>query len=164
MSGPGAEKLRAVKLRLIQLPLARQDREYSGKDRIIYAGLISLSGAVLLVGRWLTPSPRGVGTHEQLGLPPCAWLHLTGIPCPSCGLTTSVAHAARLHFHEAFVTQPFGLLVFGLALLGIPLSVYALRRRVPWSRWLYWRGTDLLLFALIALYLLSWCYKIAVLR
>src|SRR5262249_31354400 len=106
--------------------------EFTGRDRTQYLLLAGLSAAMLLIARLLRRSADGVGTHRQLGLPPCAFLHFTGIPCPGCGLTTSVAHAARLQFYEAIITQPFGLLVFVLAVLSVPLSIYCVRRRLPW--------------------------------
>jgi hypothetical protein len=52
--------------------------------------LLSVAAIGLMVtASWLEPSPTGVGTHRQLGLPPCTWLLVTGQPCPSCGMTTS---------------------------------------------------------------------------
>jgi hypothetical protein len=133
---------------------------YSRRDRIQYLALLALAGAVLAVARWLSPSPRGVGTHEQLGLPPCLFLKLTGLPCLSCGLTTSFAHAARLHFMEALVTQPFGLLAFCITILLVPLAGYLIYARVPWPRIIYARAASPVLYALLALYLLSWAYKL----
>lgn len=137
-------------------------RGFTQRDRIQYLALIVLSSLVLLIARLLRPSPRGVGTHEQLGLPPCPLLHLTGIPCPSCGLTTSFAHAARLHFYQALITQPFGLVAFCLTIVSIPLSLYLLHRRTTWADFIHARGSNALLYALLALYLLSWIYKLLV--
>ncbi len=48
-------------------------------------GMLSL----LVVAGLLRPDSRGLGTHEQLGLPPCAWQLVWNVPCPSCGMTTS---------------------------------------------------------------------------
>ena len=128
--------------------------------------LIALGGAiaVLVVARSVEPSATGIGTHEQLGLPPCLFFKLTGVPCPSCGLTTSFAHAARLQFYDALVTQPFGLGVFFLTVLFIPLSCYLIYRRVPAERLLYGRWSNPVLYTLVVLYSLGWIYKIIVMR
>src|SRR5436190_1772061 len=37
-------------------------------------------------------------THTQLGLPPCQFKAVTGIACPSCGMTTSFALLMRGDF------------------------------------------------------------------
>ena len=49
----------------------------------------------------------------------CPLRRLTGIPCPLCGMTTSVEDTVRLHFHAGLAANPGGLLavVVGLALL-----------------------------------------------
>jgi hypothetical protein len=155
----------------MSLPGVTADRQqgfhsaaYARRDRAIYATLLLSSGAVLAVARLLTPSPRGVGTHEQLGLPPCMLLKLTGIPCPSCGLTTSFAHAVRLHFYESFVTQPFGLLACAVAFLLIPAVGWLMVRRVPVAQVFRRRAANLAFYAALALYLASWVYKIIVMK
>ena len=56
-------------------------------------------GSVLVillgVAARLSPNPAGLGTHHQLGLPPCTVRVLFGIRCPSCGMTTSWSHMVR---------------------------------------------------------------------
>jgi hypothetical protein len=138
--------------------------EYSKNDRTRYVVLALMSSVVLIVARWLRPSAHGVGSHEQLGLPPCAFLHFTGTPCPSCGLTTSFAHAARLHFYEAFITQPFGLILFCMAALSVPLSFYLIYSRVSWARLFYSTSFNRVMYIMIVLYLLGWLYKIAAMK
>lgn len=131
-------------------------------DRWQPAVLLGAAGAMLLLGCWLEPSPRGLGTHEQLGLPACFFLQLTGIPCPHCGLTTSFAHATRLHLVQSFLTQPFGLLVFLITVTVVPFAFYSLVARVPLGQWTDRRWKRPALYALAACYLLGWVYKIAV--
>ncbi|HEU0175376.1 MAG TPA: DUF2752 domain-containing protein [Blastocatellia bacterium] len=138
--------------------------EYSKSDQAKYIALGLASSLCLITARLLQPSPRGVGTHEQLGLPPCVFLRLTGIPCPSCGLTTCFAHAARLNFYEAFVAQPFGLIIFCLTALSVPLSLYLIYSRVPWSRLFYSTKFNRAMYVMIVLYLLSWLYKIVAMK
>lgn len=145
---------------MIDFDLAKQN-DYSFSDRNKYLTMILLSASTLITARILRPSPRGLGTHEQLGLPPCPFFHLTGIPCPSCGLTTSFAHAARLHFYQAFITQPFGLIAFFLAILIIPLGILLIRSRTAYSKVIHARGVNFLIYGLVAVYLASWIYKIA---
>jgi hypothetical protein len=138
--------------------------EYSKSDQARYIAMGVVSAAVLIVARLLRPASGGVGTHEQLGLPPCAFLHFTGIPCPSCGLTTSFAHAARLHFFEAFAAQPFGLILFCLTALSVPFSIYLIYSRVSWDRLFYSARFNRAMYIMIVLYLLGWLYKIAAMK
>ncbi len=85
-------------------------------DRI-GAGAAALACLVLLsVAAFLSPTHEGHGTHEQLGLAPCAWVALFDKPCPTCGMTTSFAHTADASYLTAASTQPLGfLLALGVA-------------------------------------------------
>ncbi len=124
----------------------------------------ALLGPLLLVafGLWLAPDARGYGTHEKLGLPPCVmmkWLH---VPCPGCGVTTSVALAAHGRILDSARTQPFGLLVA----LAIPaVAIWALASHVR-GRDLYRDLTSIRLGAwtwwLAGAMALAWAYKIVV--
>ena len=138
--------------------------DYTSRDRTQYLALMSVSGVVLTMARWLSPSPNGWGTHQQLGLPPCFFHQMTGIPCPTCGMTTSFAHTVRLHFYEAFITQPFGLLACLLTMALLPLSVLLMQRRVPWMKVLTARGSNAVMYLLVALFVLAWVYKIWAMR
>src|SRR4051794_5757921 len=62
-------------------------------------GLLLLGG--FIVAYWLEPDPRGFGTHQRLGLPPCTIRSLCGFPCPSCGMTTSFACFIKGRWREA---------------------------------------------------------------
>lgn len=81
-------------------------------DRLANLGWGLLGAAPLATAAILTPSASGYGTHQQLGLPPCTFLWLTGVPCPFCGMTTSWTHAAHGHLLASLRTQPFGLVLF----------------------------------------------------
>src|SRR5437763_967074 len=48
--------------------------------------------AVLVTAARLTPSPTGTGTHTELHLQACQFKLRTGLPCPSCGMTTSFSY------------------------------------------------------------------------
>ncbi len=137
---------------------------YSSRDRIQYLALIGVATTVLGIARVLHPADKGVGTHQQLGLPPCFFLSFTGIPCPACGLTTSFAHTVRLNFREAFFTQPFGLVACIATALLIPLSFYLMKRRVAWMSFITARGSNKVMYLTIALMVLGWIYKINLMR
>lgn len=74
-------------------------------------------GSMMLCGlglcALLRPDPSGVGTHRQLGLPDCLICLVTGKErCPSCGLTTGLAHLMRGHWHQATATHAAAPVVF----------------------------------------------------
>jgi hypothetical protein len=97
-------------------------------DRLF--ALIGLAGsiAVLVIAFRLEPDPRGAGTHEQLGLPPCAFLADHGVPCISCGMTTAFAAMAHGRIGLALRANPFGALLF-LATLAMPVYCFLSFRR-----------------------------------
>ena len=48
---------------------------------------------------------------------PCPLRTTTGVPCPLCGMTTSVKAAVRGNLHAAFTANPFGILAVVTAIL-----------------------------------------------
>jgi len=91
-------------------------------SRVSWFVLFAVPLAVVITAAMLTPSPAGHGTHTQLGLPPCGFLVFTGYPCPGCGLTTAFAHMVRLQLFGAWHANPFGIVLFTVTALTIPLS------------------------------------------
>ena len=85
-----------------------------------------LVSGMVLAGR-LTPSASGLGTHLQLGLPPCTMPLFTGYPCPTCGVTTAIAYAARGELVASAAAQPAGLALFTILPIG---AVFALRTAI----------------------------------
>lgn len=79
--------------------------------------------------RMLEPDPRGFGTHQRLGLPPCTFRLLFGIPCFSCGMTTSFAHFTRGHLARAAESNAGG------AVLALACAA-----QIPWCWWSAVRG------------------------
>jgi Protein of unknown function (DUF2752) len=119
---------------------------------------------VVVLAIVVEPDPRGFGTHERLGLPPCKPMEWWNVPCPGCGVTTSVALAGHGHFWASIHNQPFGFVTaIGLPLFGLWAIVTALRGKnlaSELSRWrVGWWG-----IALVAVMVLSWGYKLALVR
>jgi hypothetical protein len=86
-------------------------------ERVTTLDLASLrtAGGLMLAAatvRPLVPGEPGV---------PCPLRLATGIPCPLCGMTTSVTAAAHLDVVEAATANPVGILavVVALVLLGM---------------------------------------------
>lgn len=100
-------------------------------DRLVWTAVHVGALGVLLIAAILTPDPAGSGTHTQLGLPPCAVLASTGLPCPACGLTTSFAHIAHLQPGAALHVNAASLPLFAAVLAAALLSPIALWRGWP---------------------------------
>ncbi|MBL8964152.1 MAG: DUF2752 domain-containing protein [Phycisphaeraceae bacterium] len=77
------------------------------RQRVLAAILSAVLLAWLVVGSALVPEPSGMGTHRQLGAPPCGWLVAFRKPCPTCGMTTAFSAACRGRVIEALRAQPF---------------------------------------------------------
>lgn len=124
--------------------------------------LVALGASVpLSVAAWLTPASQGVGTHKQLGLPPCRFLETSGIPCPTCGMTTAFALAADGRFLDAVIAQPMGA-AMALALAAILLiGLWGLLAGADVRRLLTPLLRMSVLIALTGLGLIAWLYSIA---
>lgn len=106
--------------------------------------------APLALAAKLRPDPTGLGTHQQLGLPPCSSRLLWNIRCPACGMTTSWAHLVRGEVLESVYANPGGMLLGVVAAgLSLVLGFSSVRGEVPQRRWavaLAWSlGTAMLL-------------------
>jgi len=107
---------------------------------------LALFGVLVPValGLLLEPDPRGHGTHEQLGMRPCLSMQELGIPCPGCGVTTSVTLAVQGEWWQSVTTQPLGMILI-LGAIGFFLwTVQGILRgqdlgeRIQCFSWLRW--------------------------
>ena len=109
----------------------------------------------------LTPDERGYGTHEQLGLAPCAVREGIGIPCPACGVTTAVSLAARGDLLASLATQPLGLvLALGAPLVALLALLWHLAGRDLSVTVVNGRWARTVVLALAGLVLAAWLYKL----
>jgi hypothetical protein len=125
--------------------------------------LVGMGLASLLVLAWrLDPDPRGLGTHQQLGLPACTIRVLFGMRCPSCGMTTSWSHAVRGEWPSALACNVAGAILAAAAMVGVVWTLAAAVR----GRWWLWRPSDgVLLFGaitVVVLALVDWGVRLAV--
>lgn len=136
----------------------------SREHHLVLVACLAAPVALFVLGLALRPDPRGWGTHEQLGFRPCYPMSRWNLPCPGCGVTTSVALVARGEILAALRTQPLGPLVVLAALAGAGWALHGHWRaralagelaRLPWGVLARIAG---------ALTLLAWLYKAATTR
>lgn len=124
-------------------------------------GLAAIAAfSLLLLAAYLRPAGEGLGTHEQLGLPPCGWIMAADMPCPSCGMTTAFSHAADGNLLGSFRAQPMGaLLALGTAVIVIAAGWTALSgsRLGPF---LFGLMNARIGWAILVFALLAWVWKI----
>lgn len=118
--------------------------------------------AVLTLAAWLTPDPRGFGTHEALtGAWPCGFILTTGLPCPTCGMTTSFALLMHGHPWDAFLAQPAGVVLCLTTILTLLLSIHVVATgrvvNINWER----VGPIRMALGLALLLLGGWGFKMA---
>jgi hypothetical protein len=104
----------------------------SGRERLMAALLAFGLLGLLAVAVALKPNPRGLGTHQQLGFPPCTFRVVLGFPCPTCGMTTAWAHLVRGQLFDAFRANVGGALSGMLAMATTPWLILSAAR----GRWL----------------------------
>jgi hypothetical protein len=66
---------------------------------------------------------RTMETHRQMGLPPCTFKSMAGLPCPSCGMTTSFALLIRGDVWNSLRANCAGTILATLCLLFVPWSL-----------------------------------------
>ena len=139
-------------------PVARGE---SAVRRLVGIAAALAAGAILGIAAVLTPAEAGYGTHQQLFSSPCGWIAAVDCPCPTCGMTTSFAHAADGNLFAAFVAQPLGALLAlatGMTfLLGAFTAVTGSRIAQRLTRLWHPRLTWIIGFLVLS----SWFFKIA---
>lgn len=121
-----------------------------------------MSALTLLVVAWvLEPDTNGLGTHRQLGLPPCGWIQAANLPCPSCGMTTAFSHAANGDLLGAFVAQPMGMVLAMVTAIAVVAGLYTAVSGSMLGPFLASFFGPRLLWIALALGALAWVWKIA---
>ncbi len=138
------EKLDVGKLDIRKLDVSHkateQRRQKSPKQSLLLAAAASVSGLVFLYA-----------THHSIIL--CPVYAITGVPCPSCGMSRAWTHFLSGEIEEAFRYHPLFLLV-----LLVPLA-FLLYRRKDGSVRLWVRRLGI--FALVLL-LAVWAWRMIV--
>jgi hypothetical protein len=130
----------------------------------LFAALIAIFLLTMFVtARWLEPEISGLGTHQQLGLPPCSVRMVFGIRCPSCGMTTSWAHLANGNLIGAANANLGGMLLAFSAAWCVPFACrLAFLGHIPQRRTIH--RAMIGLTAIAAVTLVEWAVRLAWLR
>lgn len=130
-----------------------------GRAGLVLAA-VALAGMLAVAG-CLTPADAGLGTHQQLGFPPCSFRVLFDCPCPTCGMTTSWACLVRGQLACACRANCGGTLLAVLAVLGSPWLLLSGVR----GRWLGFRPQGDVaawtLAGIAAITLVQWIVRLA---
>jgi hypothetical protein len=115
---------------------------------------------MLAVAGMLKPNPYHMGTHQQLGFPPCTFLVLFGLPCPTCGMTTAWACLMHGDLLGAFQANIAGVFLALLAVTTAPwLTISALR-----GCWLWYkpngRAVAYASLIIIVISLAQWAFRL----
>lgn len=103
-------------------------------ERVVLAATGAGLLVLLVLAYRLEPDSRGLGTHQQLGLPPCSMLLWVGVRCPSCGMTTAWSYLTHGNIDASLRANPGGTLLAGLAVAFVPLALLG-----AFSGW-WWPG------------------------
>lgn len=130
------------------------------QGRLVALGIALGCLALLSTAALLVPSRDGAGSHTELGLPPCQFLQRTGIPCPSCGMTTSWTWFVRGNLAASLYVQPMGTALAMLAVFTFWTGLYVAITGRPVYRLLRLLPGRYYFAPLLALAVLAWGWKI----
>ncbi len=158
---PNPETDSSATLDALEAARGRRRADAVLSTRIIATLTLGICATLLTIAARLTPDARGFGTHQQLGLGACGMLLTTGLPCPTCGMTTAFAYAVRGDLAGAAWAQTGGLVLALFTIALVPYSLTALvLGRWPFMRQLarippYW-----VFLALLTVLLGGWAIKL----
>jgi hypothetical protein len=123
----------------------------------IALGLVAVFGiAAFLKPYDAAGRPLRMGTHLQIGLPPCTFQQMTGVPCPSCGMTTSFALLVHGDVGNSLRANAVGTLLAVFCLAFIPWSLACVLCRRPFFIRAFDRAVTWVVVIFLVLVLLRW--------
>ena len=137
-----------------------------GVDRLSWPERLAILGsglaclALLVVAAGLKPSPNGLGTHRGMGLEGCTFLSTTGLPCPSCGMTTSWVWFAHGNLRASFYVQPMGTVLAILAASTFWVALYCAATGRPVYQLIRVIPSRYYFVPLLSLAIAAWGWKI----
>ena len=93
--------------------------------------------------------PRRMGTHMQLGLPDCNFKSIAGVPCPSCGMTTSFSLLMHADVWNSMKANFAGTALCAFGLIFVPWAFAS----AFCGRFVLVRRLEMLIFRLAIIFL-----------
>jgi Protein of unknown function (DUF2752) len=112
--------------------------------------LIVFFVAIFLLNPYENGEPLKMGTHQQLGLPECNFKAMAGLPCPSCGMTTSFTLLIRADVWNSMQANFAGTVLASFGLLFIPWAFAS----AFFGRFVFIRSLELVVFRLAIVFLI----------
>ena len=129
-------------------------------NRMANLAILIITIITAIIPFLLTPSAIGIGTHQQIIPVPCLFRMFIRIPCPSCGLTTSISHLLHGDILKSFVIHPLGPTFFVLLVIIIIQSIRGLIKGLAWWNVTEKRWFQNLILCGIGLYLGIWVMRL----
>ncbi|MFI5381258.1 MAG: DUF2752 domain-containing protein [Tepidisphaerales bacterium] len=132
------------------------------RGRFLALGIALGCLAPLVTALFVTPSPTGVGTHQGLGLQPCQFERQFGVPCPTCGMTTSFAYFVRGRIGPSLYVQPMGTLLAFVSSMVFCAGLYECLTGRALHRLLRMAAAGYYLWIAFGLLIAAWAWKIGI--
>ena len=120
--------------------------------RIGGAAISVLLGTIVLLSLSLESAPKG--------LPLCIFHTITGLPCPSCGMTRAVISLGHGDIRAAFFLNPVSILIYFAAWLGLILSLLQVVFEEKYIEIIWNRSKGALFPIVLIIMALTWTYKL----
>ena len=92
--------------------------------------MLILAVAFIVGARFILSNPSSSETQHlsipgigDVNAPSCPSKMITGVPCPVCGITRSIAYISRGRIIDGFQFHPLGPLFAALVIISIPISI-----------------------------------------
>ena len=140
--------------------LHRPQPRLSTATRLVAALVAALCLAVLIIAARLHPNPTGIETHLQLGMQPCGMLRSTGVPCPTCGMTTSFSFLAHGELRESLAAQPAGTVFACCTAMAAWIGMYIALTGRPSAKLINQLPVHRVFLLMLAIGLTGWACKV----
>jgi hypothetical protein len=120
--------------------------------RIEGLAILFLLGTIVLSSFTLESAPKN--------LPLCAFHAITGLPCPSCGMTRAFISLAHGDIHSAFLLNPASMIIYLAAWAGLILALLQVVFKRKYIEMIWNKGKRVLFPIILFIMAITWIYKL----